>query len=83
MHCVVASTHHTEYKPDGASEMLPVKKDVRLYRLPECLVLHLKRFTYRYVMQGAEGGVGSGLGLDLSLSHYGSIETLRLFGHSA
>lgn len=26
--------------------MLPAKKDVRLYRLPEVLVLHLKRFTY-------------------------------------
>ncbi|PNG66850.1 Ubiquitin carboxyl-terminal hydrolase 10, partial [Tetrabaena socialis] len=33
--------------------MLPAKKDVRLYRLPECLVLHLKRFTYT-----AAGGGG-------------------------
>ncbi|KXZ42153.1 hypothetical protein GPECTOR_194g321 [Gonium pectorale] len=46
-----ALRHHSvpeniEYKPDGATEMLPAKKDVRLYRLPECLVLHLKRFTY-------------------------------------
>ncbi len=35
-----------EYKPDGATEMVPAKKDVRLYRLPLVLVLHLKRFTY-------------------------------------
>ncbi|GIL45415.1 hypothetical protein Vafri_2667 [Volvox africanus] len=35
-----------EYKPDGATEMLPAKKDAKLYRLPEVLVLHLKRFTY-------------------------------------
>ncbi|EFJ51647.1 hypothetical protein VOLCADRAFT_120420 [Volvox carteri f. nagariensis] len=46
-----ALRHHSvpeniEYKPEGASEMLPAKKDVRLYRLPEVLVLHLKRFTY-------------------------------------
>ncbi|KAG2436081.1 hypothetical protein HYH02_011592 [Chlamydomonas schloesseri] len=45
-----------KYKPDGASEMLPAKKDVRLYRLPECLVLHLKRFTYSATAGGHGGG---------------------------
>ncbi|GLI64204.1 hypothetical protein VaNZ11_007396 [Volvox africanus] len=35
-----------EYKPDGATEILLAKKDAKLYRLPEVLVLHLKRFTY-------------------------------------
>ncbi|GFR45471.1 hypothetical protein Agub_g6871, partial [Astrephomene gubernaculifera] len=55
-----ALRHHSlpeniEYKPDGAACMLPAKKDVRLYRLPEVLVLHLKRFTYTYTAAGGGG----------------------------
>lgn len=46
-----ALRHHAmpesiEYKPEGWAENVPAKKDLRLYRLPEVLVLHLKRFHY-------------------------------------
>lgn len=37
---------HADYKPDGCSEGGPATKYTTLYRLPEVLVLHLKRFTY-------------------------------------
>ena len=54
--CVQGDTHthththaffaHAEYKPEGWAENVPAKKDLRLYRLPEVLVLHIKRFNY-------------------------------------
>lgn len=35
-----------DYKPDGSSESVNATKFVSLHRLPEVLVLHLKRFQY-------------------------------------
>lgn len=46
------NTHHwntlsltADYKPDGSSEGVTATKYVSLFRLPEVLLLHLKRFT--------------------------------------
>lgn len=72
----VLNQHHKEWKCDDCEKYTPADKIIRFWKVPECLVILLKRFTY--TMDGGQRKINTGIDIPFEFEFMMGTELLPI-----